>query len=51
MSTIIRRGVGFFIIGVAVFSIGLAMERPVFTILGLAFVAFALASARKSKTQ
>jgi len=41
-----NRGAGFFIIGIALFTIGLATENRAFWIIGLVFVAFALLSAR-----
>jgi len=42
-------GAGFFIIGVALFTIGLATRKTSFWIIGLALVAFAMLSVRKAQ--
>ena len=51
MKTSKRTGVGVFVIGVALFAIGLGTESIAFWIIGLVLVAFALLSACKSKTR
>ncbi len=46
-----RKGVGLFIIGVALFAIGLSIHIPAFWIIGLMLVAFAFLVVRKFNQQ